>query len=67
MRVFKRELTYLIEAKSMKGWILKVQGMLICMKEVQNCKDPEDAKKVSMQFVHITERIESNARPFRAN
>ncbi len=33
-RVFKRELSYLKDAKSMKGWIVKVQGMLNCMKEV---------------------------------
>ena len=34
IRIFKRELSYLRDTKSMNGWILKVQGMLDCMMEV---------------------------------
>ena len=65
--VFKRELSYLAEAKSLKGWTHKMQGMLKCMTEVYNSATAEEVKKISMAFIHIAEIMESNSRPYRAS
>ena len=63
--VFKRELSYLAEGQSLKGWTHKMQGMLKCMSDVYFSKTAEDVKKISTAFIHIAEIMESNARPYR--
>ena len=63
--IFKRELCYLAEAQSLRGWTHKMQGMLKCMSEVYNAASAEQVKKISTAFIHIAEIMESNARPYR--
>lgn len=39
----------------MRGWTVKVQGMLNCMKEVYQANTADEIKKISMAFINIAE------------
>lgn len=65
--VFKRELQYLQEAKSMRGWNHKMLGMLECMDKVHDSLTSKEVNAISMEFIHVAEIMESNARPYRIN
>lgn len=51
----------------MRGWNHKMLGMLECMDKVHDSLTSKEVNAISMEFIHVAEIMESNARPYRIN
>ena len=63
LAVIKRELGYLADGQSLKGWSKKMNGFLDIISSMTKASSAKEVRDLNMAFVHRAEVMEAYERP----